>query len=211
MIRLVSLTILPDEAVDILGNIICVPRNGEQAGPTVFQNQPCSCKDQSALPYPEAQRKSLPAIRLPIHIFIVWILRIEIFDPIAISQTSPHQSGGGIKQVGVIMRPLHQHVVIGFVVKLFRQQCHRVIIVGIFQRLGHARLCFRFHPWIFNIWRGDVTLFHVFRDIRSGSAFHRGISQEQMVGAFDVIASQSTQIRAGNEIRRVVADKKMSA
>ena len=110
MSGLVTLTIITDETGQIVGLIVS-PRLGKERVEFLFNGLFAGIKGNHTFRIMGSEEQRLPSIRFTIHIGIIRIIRIEIFDPTAIGYLSTPETGTRIKQVLIVIGTIHQSLI----------------------------------------------------------------------------------------------------
>lgn len=130
MVGLVSLAVLPDERVDVLGDVVRIPGNGEERVEMLFEVGPALVEGNQSFRVMRCKEGRLPCVGLAVHVLVVGILRIEVLYPVTVVQAAAHQFGRWIEHILVIFRALHQHLIVRLVPEFLGQQGDGVIVVG---------------------------------------------------------------------------------
>ncbi len=186
MVGLVAVAILTDKDRKVI-RLHAAPRNRKQLIHFLLKRLFARIQPNQPLRVMRCKERRLPRVGLAVHVFIIRVRRVKVLDPLTVGQFAPHQARCGIEHILIVAGAFHQHLVIGRIAQFLGQQRHRIIIIRIFERLGHARGGLGLDIRVFNIRLGDIPLFHVFGDMRPSPAFHRGIPQQQVIRALDIV------------------------
>ena len=166
MSRLVAVTIVADKTSEIF-YFISPPRLIEKRIEFLFYRFFRGIKRNNAMGIVRSVEEALPSIGLAKLVGEVRVIGVELTHETSVGSAPAIKSGGGVEDVAIVLRALHQQVVVGGVAQFASHKSGGIIIVGILDGFGYGCFVFVEIGYVVDSFFGYPTLLEIFIEIGS--------------------------------------------